>query len=136
MSGLFKPFKKACLNSSAPDLTSVSVRWILIDVADYTVDLTNHDFLNDVPAAAREETSAAQGSKTIDTPEGGVYDGADIVFIAAAGDPCEALIGYNDTPGTEATKELIVYVDGFTVTPAGVDITVAWDNGANRIFKL
>jgi hypothetical protein len=46
---------------------------------------------------------------------------------------------YNNTPGTEATKDLIAYIDvatGLPFTPSGGDITVQWDSGANRIFKL
>jgi hypothetical protein len=45
---------------------------------------------------------------------------------------------YKDT-GTAATSPLIAYIDtatGLPVTPNGGDITVTWDNGSNKIFKL
>jgi hypothetical protein len=35
-----------------------NIRTALVDTADYTVDLAAHDFMNDVAAGAREETSA------------------------------------------------------------------------------
>ena len=45
---------------------------------------------------------------------------------------------YQDS-GVEATSRLIANIDaatGLPVTPNGTDITVQWDSGANRIFKL
>ena len=54
------------------------------------------------------------------------------------GDPSEALVIYKDT-GTESTSPLIMYIDtatGLPVTPNGGDITVTWDNGTNKIFKV
>ena len=50
----------------------------------------------------------------------------------------EALVIYQDS-GVSATSRLIAYIDtatGLPVTPNGGNITVTWDNGANRIFKL
>jgi hypothetical protein len=47
-------------------------------------------------------------------------------------------VGYKDT-GTESTSLLIFYIDtatGLPCTPNGGNITVAWDSGANKIFKL
>ena len=41
--------------------------------------------------------------------------------------------------GTEATKDLIAFIDtatGLPCTPNGGNINVVWDSGANRIFKL
>ena len=135
MSGLYKSYKKGDLEAVFNILT-VDVRAILGDVADYTVDLALHDFLDDIPAAAREETSAALGSKTSDSPEGGVFDAANVTWTGASGDPCEFISLHNQTPGTDATRNLIVYIDGFSVILNGGDITANWDNGANRIFKL
>jgi hypothetical protein len=117
-------------------LDTDSIKVILIDAADYTVNLATHDFLDDIPSAARVATSAALGSKTT---AAGVFDAADTLFASATGDPSEALVIYNDTPGTEATKPLLAYIDtatGLPVTPNGGDINVAWDNGSNKIYKL
>jgi len=107
----------------------------LIDAADYTKDLANHDFWNDVAAAARVATSGALTSKT---KTAGVADAADITYSSVTGDQSEQLIGFKDT-GTEATSNLIFNIDtatGLPVTPNGGDITVQWGGGANKIFKL
>jgi hypothetical protein len=112
------------------------MRVFLIDAADYTVDLTNHDFLADVAGAAREEGPVAIGS--LAALADGVIDGADITFTAAAGDPCEALLIYKHT-GSDATANLLIYIDtatGLPVTLNGGDVTVQWDNGSNRIAKI
>lgn len=119
----------------AIDWDTDDIRLILIDTADYTVNLATHDNLDDIAAAAREEVSGSLGSKTVTD---GVADAADVTFTAAAGDPCEALVGYKHT-GTESTSRLIFYIDtatGLPVTLNGNDVIVRWDNGANKIFKL
>lgn len=111
------------------------IKVILVDAADYTVNLATHEDLADVPAGAREATSAGFASKTVTA---GVADAADITFSAVTGDVCEALIIYYDST-VEATSRLIAYIDsatGLPVTPNGGDITVQWDSGANKIFKL
>jgi hypothetical protein len=111
------------------------IKAVLIDAADYTVDLATHQYLSDIPAAARVATSAALSGKTVTD---GVADAADFTFTAVSGDPSEALVIFKDT-GTEGTSRLIAYIDtatGLPVTPNGGDINVSWDNGSNKIFKL
>lgn len=110
------------------------IRAILIDAADYTVNLSTHDNLDDIPAAARVATVALTG----ETASGGVADAADTTFTAVSGDVSEAVVLYKHT-GTEATSTLIAYIDtatGLPVTPNGGDITVTWSNGASKIFAL
>lgn len=117
------------------DWDTDDIRVILVDTADYTVNLATHDNLDDVVAAARVAVSASLSSKTVTA---GVADAADVTFSSVTGDPSEALVIYKHT-GTESTSRLIAYIDtatGLPVTPNGGNITVTWDNGANRIFKL
>lgn len=112
-----------------------TIRAVLIDSADYTVNLATDNFLNDIPAAARVAT-AALASKTTDGT--GVADAADVTFSAVTGDQSEAVVLYKDT-GVESTSQLIAYIDtatGLPVTPSGSDILIFWSDGANRIFKL
>jgi hypothetical protein len=130
-SGLYDSAREEFLGGTL-DWDGEDVRAILIDVADYAVNLATHDFLDDVAAAARVAVSGAMGSKTITD---GVADAADVVWTSVTGDPCEAIIIYQHT-GTESTSALIAYIDGFSVTPNGGNITAVWDSGANRIFKL
>jgi len=112
-----------------------SIKIVLIDAADYTVDLANHQFLSDIPVAARVATSDALASKTSNA---GVADAADVTWPLVTGDQCEAIVIFQDT-GSAATSRLIAYIDtatGLPVTPNGGDITVQFDNGSNKIFRL
>lgn len=121
--------------TGAINWSSDSIKAVLVDAADYTVNLSTHEFLSDITAGGRVATSAAFSSKTTTA---GVADAADITFTAVSGDPSEALVIYKDT-GSAATSPLIAYLDtatGLPVTPNGGDITVTWDNGSNKIFKL
>lgn len=131
---LYNAAKKAFLDADI-DLLVDDIRAILIDTDDYAVNLATHDFLDDIPVAAREEVSGALTAK--DTTAG-VFDAADVSFPAAAGDPCEAIVLYKHT-GVEATSNLIAYIDtatGLPVTLNGGNVQIQWDAGANRIFAL
>lgn len=111
------------------------IRCILIDTAAYTVNLVTDNDLVDVPAGARIATSGAFTAKTVAL---GIADAADVVLSAVTGAVSEVVVIYQHT-GVEATSRLIAYVDtatGLPVTPNGGDITIQWDNGANKIFKL
>jgi hypothetical protein len=111
------------------------IKAILIDTADYAVNLATHQFLSDIPGAARVAISGAFSGKTA---ANGVADADDLTFPTVSGDLCEALVIYQDT-GTEGTSRLIAYIDaaiGLPVLPNGGNISLAWDNGANKIFKL
>jgi hypothetical protein len=117
------------------DWDTNNIKIVLIDEADDTIDLAVDDNLDDRAAAARVATSGNLASKTVTD---GVADAADVTFSAVTGDPSESIDGYKDT-GTENTSRLIFNIDtatGLPVTPNGGDITVAWDSGANKIFKL
>lgn len=111
------------------------IRGILVDIALYTVNLATHDFLNDIPAGAREGTITALSGKSSSI---GIADASDLTFVTVTGATVEALVLYKHT-GVESTSQLIAYIDtatGLPVTPGGGDIIIAWDNGTNKIFKL
>jgi hypothetical protein len=117
------------------DWDTDTIKAVLVDSADYTRDLTNHDNLDDIPSGARVATSSALTSKTVTA---GVADAADVTFSSVTGDQFEYVILYKDT-GVESTSRLIACIDtatGLPCTPNGGDITVQWDSGANKIFKL
>jgi len=117
------------------DWDTDDIRCILVDTADYSVDLAAHDNLDDIPSGARVATSGALTGKTV---VAGVADADDVTFPTVTGDPSEALVIYKHT-GTESTSRLIAYIDdatGLPVTPNGGDITVQWDAAASKIFKL
>lgn len=133
-SGLYDSARKLFADGDI-DLLNDTIKVILVDTADYTVNLATHDFLDDVPSAARVATGTLASKDTT----AGVFDATDVTFSSVTGDVCEALVIYKDT-GVEGTSPLIGYIDGFAsgmpVTPNGGNITIQWDNGANKIFKL
>lgn len=115
------------------DWDANNIKVTLIDSADYVVNLSTHDFYNDVTAGGRVATSSNLASKT---KTNGTADAADVTFSAVTGDQSEALVVWADTT-VESSSRLIVYIDtgtGFPVTPNGGDITVQWD--AAGIFTL
>lgn len=133
-SALYDKARKAFADGDI-DLLNDTIKCVLIDAADYTVDLANHDFLDDVPSGARVGTPQTLGTKSTTA---GVFDAADVTFSSVSGDQCEAILIYKDT-GIEGTSQLIAYIDsatGLPVTPNGGDIQIQWDNGPNKIFKL
>lgn len=133
---IYPKYKEALIGGDSDiALDSGNIKVALVDLADYTYSAA-HNFLDDVPAGARVAVSGNLASKTITD---GIFDAADVVLSAVTGDQAEALIIFIDT-GVEATSRLVAFIDtgvtGLPVTPNGGDITITWDNGANKIFKL
>ena len=134
MSGLYGLARAAFLGGDIAWDTD-DIRCVLVDTNDYTVNIDVDEFLDDVPAGARVATSDALTSKAVTL---GVADAGDVVLTSVTGDESEAIVIYVHT-GADATARLIAYIDtatGLPVTPNGGDITIQWDNGANKIFKL
>ena len=102
-----------------------NIKTVLVDLADYTANLSTDQFLSDIAAGGRVATSANLASKTTTL---GSADAADVTFSAVTGDISEALVIYQDT-GAAGTSRLIAYIDtatGLPVTPNGGDIQVQW----------
>jgi len=117
------------------DWSTHTIRAVLIDTSKYTLSITGHAWLSDISADARVATSSPFSSKTT---TGGVAGAADATFTSVSGPICRALAIYRDT-GTASTSRLIAYITsavGLPVTPDGGTITIQWDTGANKIFKL
>jgi hypothetical protein len=126
---------KQGLISGLIDLDTDDIRAVLVDGADYTPNLASHEFLSSIPAVARVAVSGALQNKTVTD---GVFDADDIVIAAVSGDQFEYVVLYKHT-GSDATARLIYLIDtatGLPCTPNGSDITLSWDNGANKIFRL
>lgn len=132
---LFDKGRQNILEGAIAILT-VNVKLVLVDHGVDAPVVATDDFLDDILAGARIATSAAFGSKTTTD---GVFDAADVTLVAVTGASVESIVIYNDTPATEAGKHLIAYIDvatGLPFTPSGGEVTIQWDAGANRIFKL
>jgi hypothetical protein len=82
---------------------------------------------------------ASSGAFTSKTVTSGVADAADVTFTAVgAGSAITSIIVYREG-ASDSARDLIAYLDtgtGLPVTPDGSDITIVWDGGANKIFKL
>ena len=119
---IYPKFKEQALQGGV-NLASGNIKAVLVDLADYTYSAA-HEFLSDVPAAARVATTGNLASKTFTN---GTFDSADPSFTAVTGDVSEALILFIDT-GTAGTSRLIAFYDtgvgGLPFTPNGGDINV------------
>jgi hypothetical protein len=113
-------------------------------VRGYTYS-TSHATVADAVAAGATlaATSAALTSKTY---TGGVADAADttLTAVAANASPHGLLVFQSSavTGGADVAQSLqrvLLWLDTGTLLPFttnGGDVTVTWDNGANRIFAL
>lgn len=129
---LYTKGKEAILNDTI-NLSTDTIKCVLLDSADYTPNLSAHDFLDDVPAAARVGTPQTLGSKTFTN---GVFDADDVTFPSVSGDQSEYILIYEDA-GSEATSRLLALFDtagNLPVTPQGNNITINWN--ASGIFSL
>ena len=132
---LFDKGRQNILEGNIAILT-VNIKLVLVDHGVDTPVVATDDFLDDIAAGARIATSGNFASKTTTD---GVFDAADVTLTAVSGASVESIVIYNDTPATEAGKHLIAFIDtatGLPFTPSGGDVTIQWDNGANKIFKL
>ncbi len=124
---IYPKYKEAAIGGGAnADLLTGDVKAVLVDLADYTYSAA-HEFLSDVPAAARVDISPALTGKTVTN---GNFDSDDYVWDAVSGDASEAVILFIDT-GVEVTSRLVAFYDtsltGFPITPNTGDINFAVD---------
>lgn len=125
------------------DWDAHNIKLGMIDTADYTVNLSTHDFFNDVapdltPSGGTDPLVAISGNFANKTKVAGVADADDITLTSVSGDVSEAIIILRDS-GAVATSNLIAYIDtatGLPVTPNSGNIVVQFDSGSNKIFKL
>lgn len=117
------------------DWDANDIKAVLVDHTDDNPDVAVDDNLDDIAALGRVATSGNFAGKTV---AAGVADADDITINAVAGDQFESIVIYKDS-GVEASSRLIAKIDtatGLPCTPNGGNITIQWDGGANKIFKL
>ena len=126
--GLYNAYKQA-LGEEKHHMTTDDIRAILTDTATYTVNLTTHDFLDDIPAIERVAVTAA----ALPTPTftAGVFDTGDFSWTSVTGDQSEGIAVYNHNgngAASDAARQLIGWWDtgmtGMPVTPNGGNINV------------
>jgi hypothetical protein len=133
-SALYDLARKAFLDGVIAMLTD-NIKAVLVDSADYTLNLATHQYLSDIPSAGRVATSGNLANKTTTA---GVFDADDITITGVSGDQFEYIVLYKDT-GTASTSPLIACIDtatGLPCTPNSGDITLSWSNEAACIFRL
>lgn len=116
------------------DYINDTLRLTAISLANYTVDLANHEFYSSIPAAARVASVTLTGKSAA----AGIVDADDSSFPSVTGLQIGAFILDRST-GSDSSSALIAYWDtaaGLPVTPNGGDITITWSSGTNKIFKL
>lgn len=136
---LFNPGREGFLDGTI-DYDTAVIKVVLGRA--YTYDATDK-FVSDLTSHVAVATSAAFAGKTVTD---GIADANDITFTAVgAGAACNSLIIYQASAVggggdvAAAAQRLIAFIDtatGLPVTPNGGDITITWDSGANKIFKL
>lgn len=101
--------------------------------ATYTPNIATHQYLSDTTGVVTTSSNLSSKSWTA-----GVADAADVTFATVTGATIVRWILYKDT-GTAGTSRLVAMFDtaaGLPVIPDGTNITVTWDNGASRIFRI
>lgn len=99
----------------------------------YVFNGSTHQFVSDLGA----HIVARSLSLTSKTVTGGIAGATDATCPSVGGPHVEAYAVYHDT-GSDATSELIVFVDdgtGLPIIPNFGTVTVTFD-GPNKVFKL
>jgi hypothetical protein len=116
------------------DWTDNDIKLLLVDTGSYMVNLATHEFHSDISSGI----IATSGDFASKTTTAGVAGAANVVLSSVTGSQSEAIIIYKDS-GMSSSSPLIAYIDtatGLPVTPNGADITIEWDTGSDKIFKL
>jgi len=126
-------FWKATLGDITAAGTTVKVR--LMRTSAYTVSQT-HQYASSLPAAIVADGTLGTKTANGQGASPGCLDAADVTFLSVpSGAAIDCLAVFKDT-GVAGTSPLLFYIDGFTVTPNGGDITVQWQNTPPFIAKL
>lgn len=131
---LYSKGKEAFLSGSI-NLSSDTIKVVLVDSAEYTLAISTDDNLDDIPSGARVGTSSALASKTVTN---GTFDAADVSITGISDSSVfEYIIIFKDS-GVESTSKLIACFDTGTGWPASVSnsgqVDITWH--ASGIFSL
>jgi len=136
MANVWYELSLAKIGNNTLDLGALTdPRIIMIEDGEYTLNQT-HEFLDDVPVAARMQT-ASLSNFTFGVSGTSWIDADDPTFLTPTVATCKALIVY-DHKATEATSELLCYIDSGVglplVTESSRDVELTFN--ANGIAKL
>jgi len=137
---VFPKAKEGFLDGSI-DLDTAVIKVAL--VRGYTYN-SAHEFVSDVEGVGTVHATSG-ALQNIDVTNG-VFDADDITFTTPSTDTNQhsllifqsSAVGGGSDVGS-SSQRLIAWIDtgtGVPIVPAGGDITVQWDSGANKIFSL
>ncbi len=109
------------------NLLTDDIRAVAIDLTEYTPNPA-HEFLADVPGAARIGTPVALTGRAVGVSQVGAVTADPTVFDDLTGPEIGAVICFRHT-GNDATARLVTFTDeggGLPFTPNGQDLTVNW----------
>ena len=109
-----------------------TIKCALIDTGVTAPNLATHT----VMTSLRGAVVGSDMAMTLIDPAAGVVDANDVVFSAVSGAHVEGVVIWREDAGADASRFLIAWEEFTAVTPNGGDITIQWDSGANKIFKL
>lgn len=124
--------RQAFLEGTIAWLTD-DIKVAFVDAGVYTPNTVTDQFYSSIASVIALSGNLAGKTSTL-----GVADADDLVVSSVTGAEFEYVVLFKDS-GLAATSPLIALFDtavGLPFTPSGANITVTWDNGANRIFKL
>lgn len=122
----------------------IDVALVNLNVAEggYSPDLANDEFFSDIPGTARVAVLSDNVQRETElihkTTENGVADAANAVFEEVEGALIGAIVIFK-WGATDEASPLIAFKDTALVLPVepdGRDITISWNDGPNKIFKL
>lgn len=116
--------------------TSDTIKAALVDTTKYTANMSTDQFFSTISGI----TGAVISTTTLSgaTASAGVANASTATFTSVTGAASGAVVIYKST-GTDSTSQLIARIDtatGLPVTPNGGSITITWDSGSNKVFKL
>jgi hypothetical protein len=124
---------KATIGDITAAGTTVNAR--ILSSANYVFS-QSHQWLTSLPAGPVADVTLGVKTANGAGADPGCFNAANITFPAVpAGAALNCLVVYKST-GTPGTSNLLFYIDGFSVTPNGGDITVQWQQSVPWIAKL
>jgi len=109
-----------------------TIKASLINTAVTAPNLGTHTTMSDL----RSAVVGSDGAMTLIDPAAGVVDANDVVFTAVSGAAVLGVAIFHEVSASDANRFLLAWEEFTSVTPNGGDITIQWDNAANKIFKL
>jgi|LakMenEpi03Aug12_release.lakeMendotaPanAssembly.Ray.scaffolds.fasta_scaffold141957_5 hypothetical protein len=143
--GFYQLWKQSILTGvGASELnTGAGASVIFVDTGTYSVNLTTHDFFNDLSGTYGDGGTARANSEVITSPTYtlGTFDGADTVFasVNTSSTTVEGFVIFVNDSSADATSPLVAFFDASITgmpfsTSSGSQVTIAWN--ASGIFAL